>query len=135
MPKSETEQEVLIIGDDFTPGAQANSEIDYLLGFNTHMLDDQAVRSEKFGCSIAPNYCQDAELSRQLLEKFKIYPLIIPTLQLSNRKNKVSPNGEDNSYSFTASFIFKEEHHLTIPFDTEELALSCALWYVLAYHT
>lgn len=135
MPKSNTEQEVLIVGDDFVPGAQANSEIDHLLGFNTHMLDDQAVRSEKFGCSLAPNYCDNIETTRQILNEFGVCPLIMPTLNLSGRKSKISSNGEDSAYNFTASFIFNDEHHLTIPFDTEALALSCALWYVLAYHT
>lgn len=130
MPKSTAEHEVLIIGDDFTPGAQANSEIDYLLGFNTHLLDDQAVRSEKFGCSIAPNYCDDIEVTMPELQRIGLDPLILPSIDFVKRKR-----GEEYSPMFIASFVFNDEHHLTIPFDTEALALSCALWYVLAYHT
>lgn len=130
MPKSTTEHEVLIIGDDFTPGAQANSEIDLLLGFNTHMLDDQAVRSEKFGCSIAPDYCGDIEVTMPELQRLGLDPLILPSIDFVKHKR-----GEEYSPMLVASFVFNGEHHLTIPFDTEALALSCALWYVLAYHS
>lgn len=130
MPKSNQEQEVLIIGDDFIPGPQANSEIDYLLGHNTHMLDDQAIRSEKFGCSFAPDYCSDIEATTSQLHGLGVKPFIIPTIDKS-KKRKAS----DPLYFFTASFIFNDEHHITKPFETEELALSCALWYVLAYHS
>lgn len=128
MPKSTQEQEVLIIGDDFTPNAQANADIDYLLGFNTHMLDDQAIRSEKFGCSFAPNYCSNAELTMSELIKLNIDPLILPCAVTVKRNSECSP-------MFTASFIFNDEHHITKPFDTSELALACALWYVLVYHS
>lgn len=130
MPKSTQEQEVLIIGDDFNPGAQANSEIDYLLGHNTHMLDDQAIRSEKFGCSFAPDYCGSLEATMRELERIDLIPLILPSVDLSRFKQ-----GLDSSPMFTASFIYAGEYHITKPFATEELALACALWYVLAFHT
>lgn len=134
MPKSKQEHEVLIIGDDFVPGAQANSEIDHLLGYNTHMLDDQAIRSEPFGCSEAPNYCEDEQLVRSILRKLDVQTLLMPAQYLNKRKQKENDRNEP-PYFFTVSFIYNEEHHLTIPFETEALALSCALWYVLAYHT
>lgn len=134
MPKSTQEQEVLIIGDDFIPGAQANSEIDYLLGHNTHMLENLAIRSERFGCSFAPDYCEDGEATRLELERLGVDPLILTTID-KNKKRKAKDALSDPLYFFTASFIFNDEHHITKPFATEELALSCALWYVLAYHS
>lgn len=131
MPKSNPNQEVMLVGEDFVPGAQANSEIDHLLGHNTHMLDDQAIRSEKFGCSIAPNYCGDIDATRQELEKLGVDPLITPAL--FNQSKKTKSVNADSPYFFTASFIFDDEQVITKPFNTEELALACALWYVLAY--
>lgn len=130
MPNSTQEQEVLIIGDDFTPGAQANSEIDSLLGYNTHMLDDQAIRSEKFGCSFAPDYCGDSEVTMPELERLELIPLILPSVDL-----KAFKRNQDYSPFFTATFIYAGEYHMTKPFATQELALACALWYVLAYHS
>lgn len=130
MPKSTLEQEVLIVGDDFSPGAQGNAEIDFLLGFDTHMLDDMAVRSEKSGCIMAPNYCENIELTLQELDKINLDPLILPVIETSKRKRS-----EEHSPMLTVSFVFNDEHHITKPFETEALALSCALWYALAYHS
>lgn len=130
MPKSTQEHEVRIIGGDFSPGAQANSEIDYLLGHNTHMLDDVAIRSEAFGCSFAPNYCEDIEITTSELENLGLQLLILPSIDFERFKRNL-----DSSPMFTATFIFNGEYHVTIPFETAELAHACALWYVLAYLT
>lgn len=135
MLKLNQSQEVMLIGDDFVPGAQANSEIDHLLGYNTHMLDDKAIRSENFGCSLAPDYCGDIEPTRQELEKLGVDPLITPSLFRNDSKRKTKNVNSDSPYFFTASFVFNDEQIITKPYVTEELALSCALWYVLAYLT
>lgn len=132
MPKSNPNQEVIIIGDDFYPGEQGNAEIDSLLGHTTVLLEDKAIRSDSFGCSYAPNYCGDIDLVLEELAKLDLDPQILPVqpTQKKRAKNTVA----DTPSLFTASFIYDDEHYLTKPFDTEELALSCALWYVLAYH-
>lgn len=134
MPKSIHSQEVIIIGEDFTPGAIANSEIDTLLGYTTCVLENCAIRSETFGCSHAPDYCQDGEVTLQNLEKLEIKPLITPILHSPTKKQKIKNPHEDNAYKFTASFICNGELYMTTPLESEEMALACALWYVLAYH-
>ena len=132
MPKSNPNQEVIIIGDDYCPGEQGNAEIDSLLGHTTVLLEDKAIRSDSFGCSYAPNYGGDIDIVLEELAKLDLDPQILPVkpIQKKRAKNTVA----DTPSLFTVSFIYDDEHYLTKPFDTEELALSCALWYVLAYH-
>jgi hypothetical protein len=125
-------QEVIIVGDDFTPNAQGDSEIDSLLGYSTCLLEDQAIRSEKYGCVLAPNYSDDIEVTLAELEKLGIDPLI-STIRPSQKK-KLKSNNPNTSLFFTASFIFNDECCLTVPFESEAQALSCVLWYALAYH-
>lgn len=134
MPKSNHSQEVIIVGEDFTPGPIANSEIDSLLGYNTCVLENDAIRSETFGCSQSPNYCEDGEITRQELDKLEIETLITPILHSPTKKQKTKNPLIDNSYNFTATFICDGELYMTTPLESEELALACALWYVLAYH-
>lgn len=135
MPKSTQTSEVMIIGSDFIPGAQANSEIDSLLGYNTCMLDDKAIRSEEFGCVLSPDYCGELEPTQEALAALDLDPLILPTLYYDDKKRKTKHPDSNSPYFFSASFTYDDEHFMTQPFDTEELALSCALWYVLAYHS
>lgn len=133
MPKSNpTQEEVIIIGDDFCPGEQGNAEIDSLLGYHTVVLEDKAIRSEAFGCSYAPNYCGDIDLVLEELAKLDLDPYILPIKPI--QKKRANNTVADTPSLFTASFIYDDERFITKPFDTEELALACALWYVLAYH-
>ncbi|WP_151708817.1 hypothetical protein [Acinetobacter brisouii] len=113
-----------LIGDDFEPGAQGNADIDYLLGHDTIHFDGQAVRSEKYGCLEAPDYCNDAEIVLAELKKIGIDPIILPARS----------NTDDNQRkTFVAVFQSDGETYLTRPFATDTLALACVLWYVFFY--
>lgn len=116
---------VFIVGDEFQPGSCGNAEIDLLLGHDTVLCGDTAIRGGHT-YSIAPNYCTDTLLTLAQLEELGIAAFVIGTARPPG-KSKV-PQGKGR----VAVFSFGGALHLTRPFERPSEALACALWFCLA---
>jgi hypothetical protein len=128
--------EILLIGEDFVPGAVANTEIDTLLGFDAVMCGDFAIRTED-GYTPCPNYCGNSELSILELNQIDIHPIILPaTHQSSKRRSKrAKESAEDLADLYVAVFVIGADTYATKPFESEENVYACVLWYALAYYS
>lgn len=117
--------QVVVVGEEFEAGQAGNAEIDAMLGFDTVLCGDRALRFAG-QYQLAPNYCDDMALTVPELEKLGIYPLVSVTTYAGKRKPKSFERG------YVAVFPFGDVVALTKPLKTESEALACALWFALA---
>ncbi|EMP6047985.1 hypothetical protein RG113_000511 [Acinetobacter baumannii] len=126
------EHKALIIGYDYEAGADTDTDIDSLLGHDTMLFDGKPIRCDDTGCFEAPRYSEDIEITKLELEKLKIDPLIVPAVPYSAKKTHKP--ARDIEHKFAALFCFGGEQCVTRPFDSENEALACVLWYALSYY-
>lgn len=117
--------QVVVVGEEFQVGQAGNAEIDAMLGYETVLCGDQALRLEGV-YKLAPNYCEDMELTTAELEKLGLFPLVLATTGVGKRPFK------DFQSEYVAALPFGDAIALTKPLKTESEALACALWFALA---
>lgn len=128
--------DILLIGEDFEPGAVANTEIDTLLGFDAVMCGDFAIRTED-GYTHCPDYCGNSEPSIKELNQLRITPIILPASHQSSkrRSKRARETSEDLAELYVAVFAIGDDIYATKPFENEENVYACVLWYALAYYS
>ncbi|WP_354734437.1 hypothetical protein [Acinetobacter nosocomialis] len=128
-------QEIFIIGEDFEPGVVGNSEIDILLGHDTAICGEFAIRKVD-GYTHCPDYCEDKNITFSELYKLNLHPLILPASHQSSKKRtkKTLEKATEFNELFVAVFTIGSEFYVTRPFESENTALACVLWYALAYN-
>lgn len=82
-------QEIFLIGEDFEPGIVGNSEIDILLGHDTAICGEFAIRKED-GYTHCPDYCEDKNITFRELYKLNLHPLILPASHESSKRRSKS---------------------------------------------
>lgn len=127
LPTQRTTQEIQTIGFDFpTHPQQINCDIDMLLGHDTFLVDDVALRMSGHECKRAPNYVCNVELVEALLQQFDVNFEVI--LMHSPKTPKLN-----TPRCFCVAFQHHGNKFVTSPQRNDNLALSCALWYVLSH--
>ena len=128
--------DIYLIGEDFEPGAVANTEIDTLLGFDAVMCGEFAIRSDD-GYTHCPDYCGESELSINELEKLSINPILLPASHESSsrRSKRAIEKAKAREDQYVAVFAIGADMYATKPFYSEQHALACVLWYALAYYS
>ncbi|WP_149945306.1 hypothetical protein [Acinetobacter baumannii] len=129
-------QEIFLIGEEYEPGIVGNAEIDILLGHDTAICGEFAIRKED-GYTHCPDYCEDKNITFRELYKLNLHPLILPASHESSkrRSKKALEKAEQLQDKFVAVFILGSEFYVTRPFESENTALACVLWYALAYYS
>lgn len=129
-------QEIFIIGEDFEPGVVGNSEIDILLGYDTAVCGEFAIRKVD-GYTYCPDYCEDKNITFSELYRLNLHPLILPASHQSSKKRskKALEKAAELNELIVAVFVIGNEFYVTRPFESESTALACVLWYSLAYYS
>lgn len=130
--QEEKEPQVSLVGDGFTAGAEGNSEIDGFLGFESQVLGGVAHRHvSELEADVqwvpSPNYCEDDALCCDLLEERGVVVQMTQTTDTRKQRANLKPFVEEH----LAMFDLEGELCVTLPFETEEQAVACALWHVL----
>lgn len=127
-------QEIFLIGEDFTSGNIGNSEIDIMLGFDTVVCGDKAIRKDD-GYSLCPDYCGNISITDKQLEKLNLHPIVLPASHESSKRSSKSSKLKATELSslFVSVFSIGNEFYVTRPFENESTAQACVLWYALAY--
>lgn len=122
---SQEQSKVFVVGDEFQPGSCGNAEIDTLLGHDTVVCGDTAIRGGST-YSIAPDYCSDTLHTLAELERLEVAAFVLAAAKTPRKGQTGEGKGR------VAIFSFGEHLHLTRPFDRASEAFACALWFCLA---
>lgn len=130
------EAQVTLLGDEFKPGAEANAEIERLLGLESQVISGQAYRrapgtGDDVFWEESPDYCGDDVLTLELLEQMgNINVMVMESLNAPKRKPK--SNAKPFVQEHVALFDFADVLYCTVPFEKEEHAVACAFWFLLS---
>lgn len=122
--------QVTLVGYEFKPGAQANAEIERLLGLESQVINGEAycLRDADSGeaWEKSPDYCGDDSLTAELLERMKSVNVMV----MDSLPPKLKPKTFVQQY--VALFGFANALYCTVPFEKEEHAVACVLWFLLS---
>jgi hypothetical protein len=123
--------QVTVMGMEFKPGAEADVEIERLLGFESESFGGKAHRrigddTQDLQWQESPDYCGDDAVCLEILEIHQVTPFVLKTTDDAKR-SKV-PFAEKR----IAVFQFSETLYATMPFETDAQAVACVVWFVLA---
>lgn len=117
--------QVFIVGEEFIPGQAGNAEIDLMLGHQTVLCGDRAIRGDN-GYELAPDYCADEALTREKLAGIGVYPVLLNTTSAASKPSKAF------TQEWVAVIPFGDAVAFTKPLPTASEALASALWFTLA---
>lgn len=119
MTKSKTdkpESEVTVIGEKKLRLQQINADIDRLVGHESNLYGEDAIRKEGSNYVRCPNYCGNARITREELAKLDVFPLTL----------------SDTLKNHSLSFTHEGKDYFVIPQASHSLALAIALRSVLS---
>ena len=81
----------------------------------------------------APDYVGDDTLCLELLEVMGVPLMVLESFEQPKRTKtgKISKS-KAVVQKYVAVFDFEDQLHTTLPFKSENMAIACALWYVLS---
>lgn len=121
------------VGEDFKPNAERNAEIERLLNHNAEVFTAAAYREAKEPggeWTPSPDYCGDDSVSLDVLWERGVRPMILPTVDAPSKKPH--PKAKPYVQEYIAVFEIDGTLHVTVPFEKEEHAAACVLWYFLS---
>lgn len=120
-----SQPQVFIVGEEFITGQAGNAEIDLMLGHDTVLCGDKAIRGGAM-YEVAPDYCTNEVLTLEKLAEIGVHPLVLRTEPVSKKR----PAGFVREW--VSTMPFGDGIAITKPFPTRSEALACALWFALA---
>lgn len=126
------EAHVTVVGMEFNPGAEANVDIERLLGFESESFGGKAHRrigdhNQPLQWEESPDYCGDEALCFEILDKQGVVPFLLETVDHANRSKK-TPFVQ----KYTAVFEFGDTLYGTMPIESESHSIACVVWFVLS---
>jgi hypothetical protein len=127
---SQVPRTAIVVGYDFKPGAEGNSQIDEVLGFHSEVFGGNAYRRIRYNedevqWEPSPDYCGDDALTLELMEHSSIMSFVLEAVP-SKRKSKT-----EFTATYTAIFDIADQLYVTREYETAELAAACALYSAL----
>lgn len=124
--ENDGEAQATQVGAEFVPGAEANAEIDRLLGVEAAVFGGKNMRrcsDDDQGLSWIDgmDYCKDDALTIELLDDRGVTVMV---MESASKRTKVKTH--------IAAFTIGDELFVTEPFEQEAHAAACALWFVLS---
>ena len=125
--------EMIQVGFEFKPGTQGNIDIDRLLGHVAEEFNGQAHRKisddpRTLNWVVTPDYCRDDSITIEMMDEMGITAFVMQNIKVSTPK-KATKKVERN---YIAIFDLKNKLYGTVPFETQEHAAACALWFILS---
>lgn len=130
--ESQATRKAEVVGSEFKAGAEGNSQIDILLGFESEVFGEHAYRridnqQDAVQWELSPDYCGDAALTLELLEIRDVMSFVLREVPaVSKRKTK-----EPATAGFIAVMDIGDQMYVTREFVSEEYAAACALFSAL----
>jgi hypothetical protein len=127
--------EVIVVGEDFTPGFEAVVEINKMLGKESGVFGGKLMRETNTPeWEESPNWCGDTQACLDELKRVDPNgsdPVVLELVQVVGKKkgNKLAKPAE---HLFAAVFEMDGLTHVTEPFPSYSNAVSCVLWFVLS---
>lgn len=122
------------VGLEFREAAELNAEIDCLLGFESQVMGGKSHRrisniADDLQWEEAPDYVGHDTISLELLE-LRSVPLMV--LESYEAPKRITKKSKPVIQKYIAVFDLEGVLHTTVPFESENRAVACALWYVLS---
>lgn len=118
-----------LVGSEFKPGTEGNSQIEVLLGFESEVFGEHAYRRiehkhDVVQWELSPDYCGDDALALEMMEIREVMSFVLHQVpSVSKRKPKVPAPDK-----FIVVMDIGEQLYTTPPHVTRQHAAACALF-------